>query len=274
MKHRLRHVANSSSSGFLVGLDSIPTTKEELSKILFRQLVDFDGPYIAAPDYYDDVSRIPTNGTILEIVLSDLSKGEATTEQILELLSSGWEYHDDVVRLFGEWPSHEKYSDMEQYDIDAVRAASALYLWLADKVGGLDTEAKYGDKHLVSVYNRFTPKENSFDPEALIRLSKHLIDAVSSSSLSEAAVKQFGPLPGWQKYLDRAAFGAAQNKYSKDSANYSKKRAKEDWQAIQLAHPNKHWFTLRYADEDGTVGSCLEHGGTFRYVVHRRISQH
>jgi hypothetical protein len=167
MKIRNGLVSNSSSSSFLLFLDKIPETKEELKELLFPNDTVFPNLY-----YSRGTPRGWPIEDVIEIIMEDFQKAEILTEEeVLEALISGyleetkpsWDAWDKIPRRpeaateeeLEEW--REKWNQAwDEYKEEKLRLAKEYYKTLpqnkkvisveySDSDGFLHTALEHGD---------------------------------------------------------------------------------------------------------------------------------
>jgi hypothetical protein len=258
-KYRYGFVSNSSSSSFIVAFPKKPTTKEEVSEMMFPR--DPDG-MVHSP--WDHVETNLTHTRASEIVFADIQAqklNKISKKELLEELdgryyvSDGKLYYENDPYYALDKSLSKKYVDLcVRNDIDHRAFIIVMRDLLQTHIGSPAQYASKDSKQWDTSKPYTTEEIEVYDDYVRRRLK------------FEETNKKYLAL---QKKHDAAAkkFWDTQNKLQKKLAQF-------DLAAFEHDNVGKYIARFTYSDNDGEESSLMEHAGIFDNLRHIIISHH
>jgi hypothetical protein len=151
-----------------------------------------------------------------------------------------------------------------EYGYDPLRISDLCEGFLAGIVKG------YGDEHWDDAKEEYITETVPLNTFEDILSNEDILDSIGFQCLYDHRTLDGQYDAGWPNYTDSVAV----DKYEKKWAKIRKELALKYLETVKDKFREKCITYANYADEDGRLGSQLEHGNHWDTVTHIRISHH
>lgn len=268
MKIRNGFVSNSSSSSFIVAFPEKPRSKEDVLKFMFNGKEGGVSGYDNDGLSYDQVA---------EKVFADISdpdKKAATKKEMIEQLSGRYHYFVGG-NVIIPWASSDN---------------DGTWLYKTSEYFGSDKKLMDGIKRLnIEIHNQEIKQRNKVAEYLEAKIGTRVPYASNSKDKDGKPYYSQEQIKAWEKYekrekalrkndkefkkLENEIFGIYRD--SRDEIRkLEEKLAAKDLASFMKNAKGYYFVILSYSDNDGSVGSTMEHGDIFRNLKHIWISNH
>ena len=149
MKRRSGLVSNSSSSSFLLFLDKIPETREEVKETFFPDDTVFQNPYVWDDN---DIKDWPIEEVVETLFLELKDQNPLTEEQIIQELCTGW-----LTEVQPDWDPWDRNHRTTEFPDKGTEEEQRLW---REKNDSLYNKWKKERQMLAAKYRKTLPRSN------------------------------------------------------------------------------------------------------------------